>query len=616
MENTPYTALTTDALPGKSYGGESKYDDNNNSYNNDSLTRFSNLTKKVKSTVQEYEFDVGTVDMIKPDERLLTDPRLSAGKHTCESTCVKWPLLALSAVFPCYALGKVSCIKQNQIGVVTHMMGGAHILPSGCHISGCCTTVKKFEIKQDLIRNGNMWIIRILPGQYGLAISSGKPLILLPGRHAINDPLFDYVGSESVNEPMIEHRTIRIITVPRGKVGLVMVKGTGYFLQPGRHFVNQPNLKWIGMKNLVSEYIAVGSKHRIVIPAGKIGLAWDNGKPVILEHGDVYNISSPYFKYVKSVNLTAPVIVHGAIKIITVREGVFGVSYDDGVMRILQPGRHNLVKGTHTFAGFVPSGQTTLAIEAVTSMSADNVGIKFDSALTIQVSDPKAAVRELGTVQGQDQDQQTFLLNEFYANIKAKAKLALSIIIGNNKLNQSFESTQKKPITVIVEGKKSPNSEDPEEEVGTSFKQHVHDVFMNQFTTNMECCGIKVIDMSIEDVEITNEMLAKAMARGAVAATDLEKTRLEQVAAITAAEGKSKAMNILATAEANRIKTLDEAMSKVSGVTQQRELIRSAGEVIGQTKSTLILAENVANIMPLLGRNGMNIEGALNGSGK
>ncbi len=228
MENTPYNAL-----PGKSYG-ESKYDDdtNNNSYKNDSLTQYSKLTEKVKSAVQEYEFDVGTVDMVKPDERLLTDPRLSAGKHTCESTCVKWPLLALSAVFPCYALGKISCIKQNQIGVVTHMMGGAHILPSGCHVSGCCTTVKKFEIKQDLIRNGNMWIIRILPGEYGLAISSGKPLILLPGRHAINDPLFDYVGSESVNQPMIEHRTIRVITVPRGKVGLVMVKGIGHFLQP------------------------------------------------------------------------------------------------------------------------------------------------------------------------------------------------------------------------------------------------------------------------------------------------------------------------------------------------------------------------------------------------
>ena len=608
--NTPYTSLSN----GK---GESKDDDIYGNNNNNAIrTQFSQLTEQVKSTVQEYQFDVGYVDMIKPDERILTDPRLSAGKHSCESTCVKWPILLCSLPLPCYALSKISCIKQNEIGVVTHMMGGAHILPSGCHISGCCTTVRKFEIKQDMIRNGNMWIVRILPGNYGLATTSGKPLILLPGRHAINDPLFDYIGSEGVNQPMIEHRTIRIITVPRGELGLVMVKGEGHFLQPGRHFINQPNLRWIGFKKLTSEYMNVGAKHRIVIPAGKIGLAWENGKPLILEHGQVYEISSPYFKYVKSVLLTAPVIVHGAIKIITVREGVFGVSYDDGVMSILMPQRHTLTKGTHTFAGFLPSGQTTLGIEAVTSMSADNVGIKFDSALTIQVVDPKAAVRELGTVQGQGQDQQTFLLDEFYANITAKAKLALSIIIGNNKLNQSFESTQKKPITVVVEGQNTGNAEDPEDATSTSFKQHVHDVFMLQFTSNMESCGIKVIDMSIEDVEITNQMLAKAMARGAVAATDLEKTRLEQVAAITAAEGKSKAMNILATAEANRIKTLDEAMSKVSSVTQQRELIRSAGEVIGQTKSTLILAENVGHVMPLLGRNGLQLDGALNGAGK
>ena len=146
-------------------------------------------------------------------------------------------------------------------------------------------------------------------------------------------------------------------------------------------------------------------------------------KTIDLEHGQVYEISSPYFKYVKSVLLTAPVIVHGAIKIITVREGVFGVSYDDGVMSILMPQRHTLTKGTHTFAGFLPSGQTTLGIEAVTSMSADNVGIKFDSALTIQVVDPKAAVRELDC-QGQGQFEK-FLLDEFYANITAKAKLAL-----------------------------------------------------------------------------------------------------------------------------------------------------------------------------------------------
>ena len=52
-----------------------------------------------------------------------------------------------------------------------------------------------------------------------------------------------------------------------------------------------------------------------------------------------------------------------------------------GVLQILNPGRHILNKPTHFLAGFLPSGQQTLAIEAVTSMSADNVGIKFDSAL-------------------------------------------------------------------------------------------------------------------------------------------------------------------------------------------------------------------------------------------
>ena len=192
-------------------------------------------------------------------------------------------------------------------------------------------------------------------------------------------------------------------------------------MRPGRHFINQPNLRWIGFKKLTTEYISVGSKHRIVIPDGKIGLAWDNGKPTIFKHGEVYNISSPYFRYVKSVELTSPVIVH-AIKIITVREGVFGVSYDEGVMSILEPGRWILSKGTQSFAGFLPSGQTTLAIEEATSMSADNVGIKFDSALTIQVSDPKAAVRELAQYKVKNQDQQTFLLDEFYANIKAKGK--------------------------------------------------------------------------------------------------------------------------------------------------------------------------------------------------
>ena len=121
-------------------------------------------------------------------------------------------------------------------------------------------------------------------------------------------------------------------------------------------------------------------------------------------------------------------------------QGKFGVSYNEGALEILLPGRHILSKATHFFAGFLPSGQQTLNIEAVTSMTADNVGIKFDSALTVQVVDAEKAVAMLGiaanagvSTRGGSGKITQFDAREFFINIVAQAKLALSIIIGNNK---------------------------------------------------------------------------------------------------------------------------------------------------------------------------------------
>lgn len=146
-----------------------------------------------------------------------------------------------------------------------------------------------------------------------------------------------------------------------------------------------------------------------------------------------------------------------------------------------------------------------------------------------------------------------------------------------------------------------------------SFKQHIHDIFMASFSRSMaEENGVKVIDMSIEDIKITNEELASAMARGAVARTQLDKAKVDvdimrtnaeadQQAEIARAEGTAKSMGIIAEAEAKRIRQLDDAMRDVCEVTAQREIIRAGGEVIGKTKSTLLLANNVANASYMLG---------------
>jgi regulator of protease activity HflC (stomatin/prohibitin superfamily) len=83
------------------------------------------------------------------------------------------------------------------------------------------------------------------------------------------------------------------------------------------------------------------------------------------------------------------------------------------------------------------------------------------------------------------------------------------------------------------------------------------------------------------------------------------KAQSDQAAEVIRAEGRARATAILADAEANRIRKLDDAMSRVSGVMAQRELIKAAGETLGETKSSIILAHSMADVTSLLGSGGV-----------
>merc|ERR1711981_485967 len=197
--------------------------------------------------------------------------------------------------------------------------------------------------------------------------------------------------------------------------------------------INNGSFEWKGFVSAQKEHFSICSKHRLLIPEGCVGLAWDNGKPILLDSGKIYNIDSQYFKYNSFVDLKSDVISHGSLDIVIVRDGKLGISYDDGELKILKPSRHFLPKATHYFQGFLNSGQQTLPIDKVTSMSSDNVGLCFDAAITFQVVDGRKAVTTLGGT--------TFSNKLFYKNVIKKAKLALTIIIGNNKITESFSAT-------------------------------------------------------------------------------------------------------------------------------------------------------------------------------
>lgn len=59
-------------------------------------------------------------------------------------------------------------------------------------------------------------------------------------------------------------------------------------------------------------------------------------------------------------------------------------------------------------------------------------------------------------------------------------------------------------------------------------------------------------------------------------------------------------MKILAQAEAERIRTLDEAMSQICEVTQKRELINSTGEAIEKGKSSVLIGKSFVDVTRMI----------------
>ena len=302
---------------------------------------------------------------------------------------------------------------------------------------------------------------------------------------------------------------------------------------------------------------------------------------------------------------------------------------DDGRLVVLPEGRHILDKATHMFGGFLPAGQQTLRIPNITCMSSDNIGLKFDSALTIIVVDAKKAVLMLGG--GVD-----FNLHIFHRTIVEKAQLALSIIIGNSRFHHGFQAST---MTTTHDATSTPHSSVDAEQAANpndigGFRHAIHDRFMAGFKKQMlESCGVSVIDMSIEDIAITDKDLSKAMARGALARTALDQAQVEvevqrtkaesrraanlviaegdaqatrirvaadseasALAETKRAEGKAQAILVIADAEAERVRKLNAALSEASGITKNRELILASGKALNGANATLMLGGNMRDV--------------------
>jgi len=468
------------------------------------------------------------------------------------------------------------------------------------------------SVNDDIIQVGPVSIIRVPPGMVALSTLNGSPTLLDVGVHFINDVALQMADPpfRRIDEPLISLGPMNIITVPRGKIVPVIVDGEGHFLLEGRHFISHPRISIKRAQCLTDEYVFAGTRHRIVVPNGKLGLALERGEPVVYEPGSVHLVHSTLFEYRGAADVTQQLVSHASLKIVTVKDGQVGITYNNGVLELLQTGRHTIEVATHVLAGFVSTGQQTLRISEVTGMSLDNVELTFDAAICVRVIDAQKAVVML-TCGRSDAD----IVGEIQANIQERAKLDLSTIIGKNRLNKKHEATTTAPLpkkAVADEDDYEHLSEPSASDIGGGFRTAIHDNFMIQFKQEMrEECGVEVINMAIEDVKIVDSDLAKALASAAVANSALERQTIDaeivqvragaesKVAQINA-EGQAAAMRIMARAEADRIETISKTLEQACEPVQRQEVIRTSGGAL-TSASTVLLAQDMGGLATLLG---------------
>lgn len=151
--------------------------------------------------------------------------------------------------------------------------------------------------------------------------------------------------------------------MPKGKVAKVLQETKPRLLGEGDHFIESTDFEFIGWEDIILNNVVVHGTITILrVTLGKIALAWKDSDPVFISEPGLYEFDSPDFSFVEFKDAEERLIQLGAKKIILVHTGQVGVSYDDGLLKILPNGRHVISSSTHIFHRFLSTQQKSIRL--------------------------------------------------------------------------------------------------------------------------------------------------------------------------------------------------------------------------------------------------------------
>merc|ERR1719163_2331866 len=198
----------------------------------------------------------------------------------------------------------------------------------------------------------------------------------------------------------------------------------------------------------------------VVVEQGTVGLAYDQGQPILLPPG-LHQWRSPTMAFERAFDLNNNVIRLGPLTIVTVDAGYSAVSEDNGSQRILAGGNTYLL--THRnwkFEKFIPQKIQSSNLKRIEATSADNVLMAVDATVIWRITDVEtAALNSAETISktGEEKhDGDLGNLQKLTNDVLKQAEASLAAFIGAVEYSATFAvaaaTTHQTPVVPFVEG--------------------------------------------------------------------------------------------------------------------------------------------------------------------
>lgn len=548
-----------------------------------------------KSLIGRHVIDPGRVGIINHNGNVQLVP---PGRYMIPNPRANWVRSYSLTDNPItYESMSVVRVEKGQYGLAQEN-GRFLLLSEGLHVrnSRLFRFVGFQTANQKYIHHGTIHLMLVPVGEYALVNENNKPKILKTGHYIIDSNYFSVSDFVSVNQEHIQHGTIHIIRVLKGKIALINNNVKPMLLHEGTHTFNSQVLTFHGVRDVNDPHVVHGTITRFRVRNGEIGLAWEDNKPVFIETAGVFEVDSPTFAFVRCELASEKQVQLGSRKRIVVYDGEVGISYVNGKLDILQPKAHTFDAAERVFVNFLSTRQqlTPLTDAGVGTGflrcdTKDFVEIGIKAAVFYRIGDPERALLTVG-----DADAIEKL-------VKETSIATLQVIVRSTALNQVAQS---KNIHAVSADEQEPNEKNPHAPSSPLFFDMVHDEFISRLHDNFKkLYGLEIANIRVESFKIMNAELADNISKQAIITAQTENrlanlegqrqiatAEMERDSAVTMIQAQAKAAQLATEVQARNSAAISDAQSKA----QAAKIVAS-----GEAESLLIKAEAEAKAIEL-----------------